>query len=181
MSEKYYSLEELIDIIDEPNRSCCKKIYSDNKIKFEKSKGASMNHQIWEGWYLDHIKDTLNIAFRLYNDLTKCRKLQFSLSDAILILYLHDLEKPWKYAWTEEEKEELKSFIEHKDFVKNKIKQYWFQLNDAHWNALKYAHWEGNDYNINKRVQWPLGAFIHCCDSISARIWFDYPKKSDNW
>jgi hypothetical protein len=40
----------------------------------------------------------MNIAIELYKNLGSHRPLPFSLSDVLLILYLHDLEKPWKYA-----------------------------------------------------------------------------------
>jgi hypothetical protein len=103
------------------------------------------------------------------------------LSDVLLILYLHDLEKPWKYAWNEEQKAELKSFWDYKNFIKSKINEYWFKLTTEHWNGLKYIHWEWEDYDPKTRIQWPLAAFVHVCDTISARIWFDFPKDKKDW
>jgi hypothetical protein len=38
MSERYYSLEELLELIVEPNKSCCKQIYADNRAMFETAK-----------------------------------------------------------------------------------------------------------------------------------------------
>jgi len=48
-NERYANLEELIDKIDEPNRSACRKIYIENKSIFDQSKGSSVKHQAWEG------------------------------------------------------------------------------------------------------------------------------------
>jgi len=117
-------------MIGESNREQCKEIYLDNKDIFEKAKGSNVKHQAWEGGYLDHIIDIMNIAVRLYDKLNECRPLPFSLSDSLLVLYLHDLEKPWKYAGTEEQKLEVKSFTDYKDFIKSKINKYGFQLTD---------------------------------------------------
>lgn len=179
--ERYANLEELIDMIEEPNRSACKRIYLENKSIFKQSKGSSVKHQAWEGWYLDHVRDIMNIAIELHGNLSKHRPLHFSLSDALLILFLHDLEKPWKYAGNEQQKAELRGFQDYKDFIKSKIIEYWFQLTDEHWNGLKYVHGEWSDYDPKVRIQWPLAAFVHICDTISARIWFDKPEDTKKW
>jgi hypothetical protein len=36
--ERYYSIEEIISMIDEPNRTSCEKIYLENKDIFDKAK-----------------------------------------------------------------------------------------------------------------------------------------------
>ncbi len=181
MAEKYYTLDELFEMIDEPNKSCCKRIYLKNKIIFKKAKGSNVKHQAWGGGYLDHVRDVMNIAVRLYDNLNICRSLPFSLSDSLLVLYLHDLEKPWKYAGTKEQKAEVGSFPDYKDFIKAKIDEYGFQLTNENWNGLEYIHGEGADYDPNKNVQGPLAAFVHCCDTVSARIWYKFPKERNNW
>jgi hypothetical protein len=66
----------------------------------------------------------MNIAVKVYNDFNKHRPFPFSLSDALFILFLHDLEKPWKYAGNEEQKAELKMFQDYKDFIRAKISEY---------------------------------------------------------
>ncbi|MCA9496225.1 MAG: hypothetical protein KC589_04745 [Nanoarchaeota archaeon] len=181
MTKKYYNLNELFEMIEEPNRSSCKKIYSDNKEIFESAKGSRLKHQAWKGGYLGHIVDIMNIAIQLYDNLNSCRKLNFSLSDSLLVLFLHDLEKPWKYAGNEKQKEELNSFPNYLDFIISKIEEYDFQFTTELWNGLKYVHGEGNDYNPNVNIQGPLAAFVHICDTISARIWFNFPNNSNFW
>lgn len=165
---KYYIL-----FIDEPNKSICIKFINDNEKRLLKAKGSATKHQNWDGGYLDHIIETMEIALSLYPDLMRKRILPFSLKDVMLTLFLHDLEKPWKHIeggikFTKEEA---------KEFRKKKIEEYGFVLTDEHWNALEYVEGE-HDYHPTERKQGPLAAFIHCCDVISARIWFDEPKDS---
>jgi len=175
--ETYYNIEQLLNLIDQPNRKACQKIYHDNKEMFDIAHGSSHNHQAWEGGYMGHMRDIMNIAFRIYTDLDAARDLPFLLSDALLVLFLHDIEKPWKYGG---KPEEVDAFKDYQEFQLSKFKEYDFKLSEDHLNALKYAHGEGDDFQKTKRVSKPLAAFIHCCDTMSARIWFDYPKQ-ESW
>ncbi|HIG94752.1 MAG: hypothetical protein QT05_C0034G0012 [archaeon GW2011_AR13] len=182
MGEKYYSFDELINMIDGQNQKLCHKLYFDNKQIFEFAKGSKVKHHYWEGGYINHLTETMNIAVRLFNNLNSCRELPFSLSDVLLILFLHDLEKPWKYSENADKINEFKLFPDSKSFVKSKIKEYGFNLSMNHLNALEYVHGEGEDYHPSRLIQSPLGALVHACDNISARIWPDFPKeKFDSW
>ena len=127
--------------------------------------GSSFNHQAWEGGYYNHVNDILDYATALYKTLSKKDKLTFSLSDALLVLFLHDIEKPVKYCdtTTETDNEIRMRLIERFDF----------NLTDDHIIALKYIHGEGGDYRKDRRVMTPLCAFCHCCDVISSRIFFE--------
>jgi hypothetical protein len=109
----------------------------------------------------------------MFEMMNNFRPLDFSLSDAILILFLHDLEKPFRYI---EPKQEMNTEKEKKDFVQTIINKYSIILNDNHKNALYYIHGEGDDYSRTKNIQKPLAAFIYLCDTTSARIWPDFPK-----
>ena len=126
--------------------------------------GSSGNHQAYEGGYYKHVNDILTYAILLYKDLSKKDKLNFTLSDAILVLFLHDIEKPIKYCDnTNENDAQIRDRL---------IKEFGFSLTDEHLLALKYIHGEGGDYRKDRRVMSPLCAFCHCCDVISARIFF---------
>ena len=186
MPEKYYSLDGLLGLIDEPNRDSCYIILEDNYQLFREARGSTHNHQTWEGGYLDHVTEVMNIGVIFYSALNNLRPLPFSLSDALLVLYLHDLEKPWRYNKTKEGDWKLNPTLvdkkSRKEFVENKIKEYGFELNKEHWNGIKYAEGEHDDYTPKKRVQLPLAAFVHLCDNWSARGWFDYPAEdNDPW
>ena len=127
----------------------------------------------------------MNIAILLYDSLHRVRPLPFSLSDALLVLFLHDLEKPWKQANKDLGLEKLSGEKENKkikDFRNALIKRYCFELTSDHENAIKYAEGEGEDYSVDKRIQGPLAAFVHMCDVWSARGWHDYPSyANDSW
>ena len=87
-----------------------------------------------------------------------------------MILFLHDLEKPFKYVVP---KTGFHSDKEKEEFIYRLIAKYDIVLNDEQKNALKYIHGEGSDYSPTERIQLPLAAFCHMCDVASARIWFD--------
>ena len=174
-------------MIDEPNRTSCNKLIEDNKERFRVSVGSSHNHQSWVGGYVDHLCEIMNLAVVFYKTLGDLRPLEFSLSDALLALYLHDLEKPWRYEMNAEGKVVLNPELADKKktalaFVEQKVKEYNFSLTDKCWNAVKYAEGEKDDYSPGKRISTPLAAFVHLCDSWSARGWYDCPRKeNDEW
>jgi hypothetical protein len=169
----YLKLNTLIDRIDEPNRTACLAIFNDHKERFEKAPGSLTKHQAWQGGYIDHLEETMNFGQALFNMMSSSRKLDFSISDALLVLFLHDLEKPFRYV---EPKKEFHSHEEKELFIEDIIKKYKIVLTENHRNALQYIHGEGDEYSRTERVQKPLAAFVHICDVSSARIWFDYPR-----
>lgn len=151
-----------------------------------RARGSTNNHQAWTGGYLDHVQEAMNVATVLYPLMNKLRPLPFSMSDALLVVFAHDLEKPWKYFKTKNGRwEHTKGFEDknsHHNFRIQKLKEYGIKLTAHQENAVRYAEGELNDYTNKKRVMNPLAAFCHICDITSARIWFDHPKvKADPW
>lgn len=171
----YKRLSYFLKKIDEPNASKCQKLFEDFKERFEVAPGSLRKHQAWKGGYIHHLEETMNLGQAFYQKMNCFRKLPFSFSDVVLVLFLHDLEKPFRYT---EPKIEFKNDIEKHDFIESLIKKYKIKLNANHKNALQYIHGEGDDFSRTKRIQKPLAAFVHCLDTMSARIWFDEPKKS---
>lgn len=57
--------------------------------------GSSGAHQNWDGGYLEHLTQMMNFAIRLYSIL---EKQIFEISDCLVVLFWHDVEKMWKYA-----------------------------------------------------------------------------------
>jgi hypothetical protein len=178
--EPYKTIEELIAMIDAPNSDICKRFLQQNQKLLTAAKGSLHNHQWWEGGYRDHITEVMNIARLLYTPLHNVRQHPFSLSDALLVLFLHDIEKPWKY---EKENNEWKtcSALDTKQkaqaFREEKIREYGFQLSGEHMQAVIYAEGELHNYSDKDRQMKPLAAFVHMCDVWSARGWFDQPHK----
>jgi hypothetical protein len=79
----YLALEQLIDLIDEPNREKCHSVLFLNRLLFETEPGSRHNHQAWEGGYIDHITDGMNYARHYYAFLNAFgRPMEFLLSDA---------------------------------------------------------------------------------------------------
>jgi len=161
------------------NKQACLKLYEDHIGKIQTSKWAQFKHQAWEWWYVDHLESIMKYADRLYPMMVEVddAELPFTLWDAKLVLFLHDLEKPWKYAGTSEEKQEFSSHDDYQDFINAQIEKYEIALSDNQKNALKYIHGEWDDHNPREVVQWPLAAFVHMCDTWSARIRPDFPKE----
>ncbi len=181
----YLNINQLILLIEEPYRTKFIKLLADNKIKFSKSRGSTNNHQAWQGGYLDHIQEAMNISIKLYDSLNILRALPFSKSDALIAIFCHDLEKPWKYEKKQGGYEHRNSFStkeSHQNFRINKLKEYGIELTSEQEAAIRYAEGELADYTNKKRMMGPLGAFCHMCDIASARLWFDYPlKENDPW
>jgi len=182
----YRSLRSLIELIDQPNRSSIRQILDENYGLFSQVQGSSHNHQAWPGGYLDHITEVMNIGEVLFYTLNKLRPLPFSISDVMLVLFLHDIEKPWKYEIGPDGQLQHKATMltkaDHQRFRMETLAKYGVVLNEDHVNALKYAEGELHDYSNRERKMGPLAAFAHLCDVTSARIWFDHPAKAyDSW
>jgi len=183
---KYQTIEGLLNLVDEPNGSICKKILSDNRKLFQTVQGSTNNHQNWPGGYFDHVQEIMNIAVLLYGQLSSVRPLPFSLSDLLLVVYFHDIEKPWKYELREDgqlhHKSSMQTKEDHQRFRMAKLNEYGIVFTPKHENGLKYAEGELNDYSNRKRVMEPLACAAHMCDVASARLWFNHPMKdNDPW
>lgn len=146
----YLTLDQLLLLIDEPNRQACQRILEDNRELFEQARGSTHNHQTWVGGYIDHITDGLNYARHLYAlDAALGRPMPFSLSDALLVFYLHDLEKPWRIAVQASgeayNRPGLDSKESFKQFREEKLRSYGVALTPSQHNGLTYVEGEMQD------------------------------------
>jgi len=191
---KYYDLHSLMKEMSALNFEELMKLLNDHRKLMATAMGSSKNHQAWEGGYLAHIVECLNIAVWLYD--TSPRRLPFARCHALEVLFLHDLEKPFKQfpdagtpigSWAQLEplshynqggvQINLNSKQFRKEFRNQLIRKYGIQLSDAQWNALAYV--EGvpdSEYSPGERTMGELAAFCHCCDILSARLWYDEGK-----
>lgn len=186
MKPPYFSIEQILEMIDEPNYSACLRIYSENYSIFQEARGSLRNHQAWVGGYLNHVQESLNIAILFYNLLNSIRSLNFSLSDALVVIFLHDIEKPWKYRKGKNGETEVIPELQTREardkFRFQKIKDYGIVLSSEQENGLKYIEGEVSNYTNKERVMSPLAAFCHLADIVSARIWFNHPlEQNDFW
>ncbi len=96
----YLKINELLELI--PNAEPLRNIVrGDNFMRIMDAPGSSKNHQAWQGGYIDHVTETMNIACQLYWTFEKLgrfgKEAPFIVSDALVVMFLHDLEKPWKH------------------------------------------------------------------------------------
>lgn len=165
--EDVKSIDWYLDRIEGFNQKRCKQMLVIYRDKFEKAPGSKEKHQAWPGGYLWHIRQCMELACQIYPIIAEFGGVEFSLSDALLVLFLHDLEKPFKYV----DSIELVDGDQKFEFIKKQAFLFKINLNEMHLNGLKYIHGEGHDHNPQKRVQGPLAAFCGgCCDNVSARI-----------
>lgn len=182
------SLRRLLDFIDEPNRSACIRMYEENEVLFRSAWGSVHNHQAWPGGYHDHLEEAGNFGVHLYNMAESTnRELGFTLSDVQLVLWLHDIEKPWKYWVTPEGIREIIPELQSKDaqhdFRFRKIDEYGIILESKHINGMHYVEGERDyEYSSYERKSWPLAGLCHTADHFSARVFPDYPlEENDPW
>ncbi len=183
----YLPIEDNLALIDEPARTACLAILRDNRALFERTRGSTHNHQTWDGGYIDHVTDGLNYARHLYElDAALGRGVPFSRSDALLIFFLHDLEKPWRIVVGDDGQARNRAGLDSKEafkaFREAKLAEYGLVLTAAQRNGLTYVEGELADYSSTHRVMNELAAFCHKVDVWSARQCYDYPKAcGDEW
>ncbi len=181
----YLPIEALIDLIDEPNRTVCRAILTDNRGLFEQARGSTHNHQTWDGGYIDHVTDGMNYARHLYAFVEAFgRPLPFSVSDALLVFFLHDLEKPWRILVNANgeasNREEISTKEDFQNFRRTMLRSYGLELTPYQDNGFTYVEGELADYSSLRRVMNELAAFCHKVDNWCARGWYNYPKAEDD-
>lgn len=98
----------------------------------------------------------------VYEMLSSCRPLPFSLSDLLLVVFLHDVEKPWKYELRVDGQLHHRPGMERKEdyqrFRMAKLVEYGIALTPAQENGIAYAEGEIHDYSPRERRMSPLAA-----------------------
>lgn len=180
----YLPIADLLNAIEGPNGDACRRLYEDMRARFEISPGSSHNHQAWPGGYVDHITDAMNIGAQVYHLYNSLRPLPFPLSDVLLIVFLHDLEKPYRYTdvnGTEIPNPPRQSKDELERFKLGIMTQYGIELTPQQANALEFV--EGirdHKYSNQERRMGELAVICHIADLTSARLWFNHPLPTDD-
>ncbi len=197
----YYTVDAMVAMIDEPNRSICQRVISNNRKLFMQAAGSSHNHQAWPGGYWDHICEVMNIWLLLYGAFESTGRLarlkpeeRFSRSDGLLVLFWHDIEKPWSFVLEDgkpvadeqgrlERPAHLVPKAARKQLALEKLREFGVVLTPQLQNALDYV--EGirdADYSQFDRKMQPLAALCHASDTLSARAFYCFPHvSSDPW
>lgn len=184
MKPTYCTVEFMLALIPGPNGRACERMLADNRKLFQTVPGSSHNHQAWPGGYYDHVQEVMNIASDLYAMYSARRPLPFKRSDALLVLFLHDTEKPWKYDLGEDGRLHYKPEFDTKAkvqaFREAKFAEYGIVLTPEQANALKYVEGEIGDSSPHERRMGPLASLCHQADNGSARMWPEYPLEQDD-
>jgi hypothetical protein len=181
MMSYYLPFGELLQRVDEPYRSAFRRLLAEHEKRFRSARGSSHNHQAWTGGYIDHIREVMNAAVVLYDALGSLRPLPFSLSDALVVLFVHDLEKPWAYEEVEGVWNRREGFKENAHaFRLAKLAEVGVTLPAELERGVFFVEGEGSQYSNRSRGMSPLAAFCHMCDVASARLWHDYPRDRDD-
>lgn len=140
--------------------------------------GSGHNHQAWPGGYADHLDECFAIAAALHATLGALRPLTFALSDALLVMFLHDAAKLFRRVDPalvgQPDYATLGAGDEHA--LQDRLcVDYAIDLTADQRNALRYVHGELDDYAKQQRAAGPLAAFCHMVDYWSARGWHDQP------
>ena len=183
MPSPYLSFEQLLKRVDEPYRSAFRHLLAEFGELFRSARGSSHNHQAWPGGYADHVRETMNIAAVLYEALSPLRPVPFSLSDALVVMFVHDLEKPWAYEPGPEGWRRREGLKENAHaFRLARLADTGLTLTDELERAVAFVEGEGGKYSNSTRGMSPLAAFCHMCDVASARLWYDHPlERDDPW
>ncbi len=172
MNNKNHILD-LINKLADQNAQQLQKLYQDIIEEMPDAMWSSNNKHQWrEWWYYDHIADVLTFGRILYDNLNTYRALPFSFDDVIVVILIHDIEKPYKYKGDKEKYKNLLTLDDHgiRDTI---LEKYNIKLSTTQQNGADYIHGEWHEYSKTERIMWPLAAFCHSIDTISARIYFN--------
>lgn len=177
-------LDGLIQLMRPEHKKIAKAIYADHIRQMNIIPGSATKHQTWEGGYISHVEETINLALIMYHELHRRRPLPFDVSTALFCAFIHDFDKLLRYT-VKNNAADVSTLHADDDSEKVRLalhKSYDYTMTDEEFKAIRYAHGEGSDFQPGgERVMSPLAALVHCCDTISARIWYDYGRAHDSW
>lgn len=147
--------------------------------------GSRDAHHAWEGGYAEHLRQTMWIAAHNYELFERSGHLselpeeeQFTLSDALTVLFLHDIEKPFIYDF--DDNGDVVKLIdmpkyERKEFRQAMIEKYGFIITPTMENALLHVEGVRDEHYVpGERADQPLAALCHAADNLSARGFYSY-------
>lgn len=181
------TFEQWIDSIEGENAQAVTRFIEDgdHRERLLTAPGSRSAHHAWRGGYAEHLRQTMMIAahgFQLFEYTGRMEELpeneRFSLNDAIVVMFLHDIEKPFAYGFDETGK--VVKAVEmpkarRKQFRADVIDQYGFVLTPTMANALMYVEGERDvDYIPGGRAEHPLASLCQVADNLSARGFYDH-------
>ncbi len=181
------SFEQWIEQIERQNAQAVERFMgdSDHRERLAIAPGSRGAHHAWRGGYTEHLRQTMMIAaqnYRLFADTGRLSELSdeeaFTLSDALVVMFLHDIEKMFIYDFDESGNVAQLVHVtksERKEFQRAIIQQYGFILTPTMENALLHVEGVRDEYYVpGERVDEPLAALCHAADNLSARGFYDH-------
>ncbi len=185
------SLESFFDDVSEANRQAIDSFltYGDHQRRIDTAPGSRNAHHDWLGGYKEHVRQTFVIAsanYQLMEQMGLLEQLpdeeQFTLSDALTVMFLHDIEKPFIYEFNQPDGEIITrtkmTKADRKTFRKGIIDTYGFHITPTMENALLHVEGVRDEYYVpGERADQPLAALCHAADNLSARGFYSYKGK----
>lgn len=182
-----WSFDEWLELLEGENHAAAQRFLAvpANHELVQSAPGSRDAHHAWPGGYKEHLRQSFvhtHILFELWQRMSVQQQLpdheHFTESDALTVMFLHDVEKPFIYAWDDQggiRRVTSMTKAERKAFRQDIITTYGFCITPAMQNALQFV--EGvrdDDYVPGKRADWPLAALCHAADNLSARGLYSY-------
>lgn len=187
------SKEGVIDAYIEcvPSNENIQRLFDDFRTLFRYAPGSRGAHHYWYGGWMDHnqqMLDKYTCDYEWFMEHGWLDELptneQFIYHEGIVVILMHDMEKPFKYAElvegiTEIEipsefTSELEDKANRKTFRETLMEKYGITLNSIQQNALRYVEGVRDyDYIPGERTDKPLAALCHSADLTSSRIGYD--------
>lgn len=183
------TLWEWLDTIEGPNKEALERFfaYGDHRKRLERAPGSRSAHHNWEGGWAEHERQTMMIVAHLHELFVATGRIdelpeseRFTLSDALTVMFLHDIEKPFVYGLSETGEiitEHPMKKLERKLFRQDVIEQYGFVVTPTMENALLHVEGVRDEYYVaGERADEPLAALCHAADNVSARGFYDHGR-----
>lgn len=183
------TLWEWLDTIEGPNNEALKRFfaYGDHRMRLEQAPGSRSAHHDWAGGWAEHERQTMMIVAYLYELFITTGRMEelpederFTRSDALTVMFLHDIEKPFVYGFSETGEiitvNPMKK-AERKAFRQGIIETYGFVITPTMENALLHVEGVRDEYYVaGERADEPLAALCHASDNFSARGFYDHGR-----
>ena len=182
-SKKYTNGGKLLSLLEKIEDQKLKKQVLDLYKKFEDLinywPASSTAHHNWEQGWSDHTAQVVDFGIKLYNKVIPKARANFNLDDVILVCFVHDLDKLWRYKDSEGKRKNRKIRF---DYVKrdpfeptSKVVAECFragiELTDQHIEAINNHHGGFTPHLISvqsKNVRLTqLSALVHTADLFS--------------
>lgn len=159
------------------------KLWSDLGCRFSEMPASTKFHHNSRGGLYQHTKEVIQIAFHLYKLFDAFQSKGIKLDDVILIAFVHDLDKIYKYVPNNKDKKGYEfgwnyNRIDRNDTadIVNTLGRYGIHLTAKQLNALSFSH---GGWSVDRKGKMKsLATLIHCADIMS--LAFEGGKKDDS-